>query len=264
VGNFAFYLEKLKGYFKYIVLIDGSGKHSLRGRLAEISVDLLIAPYVGESESSQALPYRVLAGPNYYILGCEYSDIRRRIVKQEANKLLITCGGSDPLGVSLKVLTALKLIADRKLDVRIAIGPYFKSDLKAKICSKIATIQHVVTILNEPPNLAKHMLWCDLAIANTGLTKYELATTGTPALFLSINQEHADVNIPFLMEGTGIDLGVYNSVSEENIANKICSLLSDFDMRQTMAKTGQGVMDGHGAERIIAKMELLKNAEIRI
>ena len=97
------------------------------------------------------------------------------------------------------------------------------------------------------------MLWCDLAISNSGLTKYELAATGTPALLVSIDEFHDGVNRAFSAKGSVWDLGV--DVTPQRIHDAACDLLNDCSRREKMACSGRNIVDGLGSRRILTEIE---------
>src|SRR3546814_8638629 len=96
------------------------------------------------------------------------------------------------------------------------------------------------------------MLWCDLAISATGLTKYELAATGTPAILLSHDRAHAENNLAFAELGAAVDLGEIALLSDITIAETVRALLQDAARRARMSSCGRRAVDGRGAFRIVA------------
>ena len=262
--DFAIFIRKISSRVKKLVLIDSCGKEAVVHQVPDLYADMVIAPYTGVSLPSHSVPYRLLAGPEFCILNREYRNTSLRVTKNSAERIFITCGGSDPLGISLKALAAVEMIKDRKLKIRIAIGPFFKVSLKSQIISLSKKSYHWVNVLDTPSNLAEHYKWCDLVIATSGLTKYELAATGTPAVLLSINREHAEVNLPFALEGTALDLGVHETISVKYLAEQVRMLLYDIQKRRTMAEKGQRLIDGRGADRVIKEIERLSDVKNRI
>jgi spore coat polysaccharide biosynthesis predicted glycosyltransferase SpsG len=98
------------------------------------------------------------------------------------------------------------------------------------------------------------MQWCDLAIAASGLTKYELAATATPALLFSIDAFHHESNRSFAATETAIDLGTH--VTAGKIADEVAQLLRDPKLRTKLSTNGRQTIDGHGVQRLL--IELLK------
>ena len=84
----------------------------------------------------------------------------------------------------------------------------------------------------------------------SGFTKYELAATGTPAILVSIDADHAAFHGPFERLGTARHLGVVERVSPAELARAICALLDDSAARRAMSAAGREVMNGRGAARI--------------
>jgi spore coat polysaccharide biosynthesis predicted glycosyltransferase SpsG len=96
------------------------------------------------------------------------------------------------------------------------------------------------------------MLWCDLAIAASGLTKYEFAATGTPALVFSIDAIQEASNQSFAATGSVVDLGLHPT--PDSIAGQTLRLLGDHPLRKTMAAAGRTLVDGAGTQRLIAEL----------
>jgi len=163
----------------------------------------------------------------------------------------VTCGGADPMGWTPIVLSALESIADR-LTVRVILGPLFSSALRAEVAERAAVSIHRVEIVDSPDSLAAHMQWCDVAIAASGLTKYELAATGTPTILFSIDAFHDENNRAFAVLQVSEDLGA--SPSQNSIAGAARRLLADRDRREEMSASGRSVVDGRGAQRLVAKV----------
>src|SRR3546814_17556569 len=93
------------------------------------------------------------------------------------------------------------------------------------------------------------MLWCDLAISATGLTKYELAATGTPAILLSHDRAHAENNLAFAELGAAVDLGEIALLSDITIAETVRALLQDAARRARMSSCGRRAAEGRGGFR---------------
>jgi spore coat polysaccharide biosynthesis predicted glycosyltransferase SpsG len=93
------------------------------------------------------------------------------------------------------------------------------------------------------------MRWADLAITGDGLTKYECALLGTPAITLSRPDSDEAMNERFVAAGTSLHLGCGLDAAE--LASAISALRVDAPCRAQMSRRGTTLFDGRGAERII-------------
>jgi UDP-2,4-diacetamido-2,4,6-trideoxy-beta-L-altropyranose hydrolase len=232
-----------------VVVIDGAGKDSLRYQRPDLDVDLFIAPYAGE-RSNMSKSTRLLAGPEFAPLGTEYENLAPREIRTAAKQILVSCGGSDPFEITAMIIKALAIFESRRLMVRVALGPGFEPVYRARLLEMARNSRHTFEWIEAPDSLALHMCWSDLAVTTSGLTKYELAATGTPAILISPDAIHARANEPFAALETALDLGSAEDLTLADIATALCVLLDDTKRRSAMARAGQSAVNGRGAARI--------------
>ena len=262
------YAAALRGAFGCVAMIDGLGRDAVAGRVARLEVDLLIVPYAG-ADGDAPLPAGVasrLSGPEFFVFAPSFRPLagRTRRVRRHASRVLITFGGTDPRRITLKALAAIDGIRRRRLEVRVVAGPGFDRTLMRRISAAASASTHAIEVLNAPASLARHMAWCDLAVSGSGLTKYELALTGTPSIQVSLDELHARANKPFLKEGSAVHLGVNGRTTRSRLAKAIDTLLDDTQARRTMARRGQALCDGLGAERIVSTLLASIGSSVRM
>lgn len=251
------YTRQIRALTPCLALIDGLKDHALAG-LPGLDLDLIISPYVGSRREDLTTfsPDQMLFGPEYFIFQKEYCELSNgpRQIADLANRILLTFGGSDPQKITLKALRALSHLNNQRLEIRVVVGPAFSRELTSAVLAESAHSQHAIRIVQSPASLAPHMMWCDIAISSTGLTKYELATLGTPSIQLSIDSAHAEMSKEFMSRGTAIHLGVHSQVSEYQVAIALKSLIGSPKLRQEMSTYGKLLLDGKGASRIVLKL----------
>jgi UDP-2,4-diacetamido-2,4,6-trideoxy-beta-L-altropyranose hydrolase len=253
VEGAAFLLRAWKRAAGFLVLIDGAADQALRARHPALEADMVVAPYAGEDRRGDE-PYRLVAGAKYAILPAAFTNLPRRKVRRQADRVLVSCGGSDPHRVTLGVLRDLEKV-DRALEVRVIVGPLFDRAIGEDIDRLARASRHRVAGIHAPASLVEQMLWCDAAICTSGLVKYELAASGTPALLIALDAGHLSADAPFVSERTIRHLGLREALTARAIADAIDELLSDQNVRQDMATRGQALVDGRGAERVVAEVE---------
>lgn len=241
-------LESVRKFAHKLVIIDNLGSHSFVTALPSIAVNVVVIPYVGGS-----VPYKttatMLVGPEYALLSADYASLPARQIKIKAERILVSFGGSDPKSLTEVALEALTRIT-RKLAIRVVIGPLFDPQHTTIVEGKALRLHHDTALVYAPNGLIEHMQWADIAVAGSGLVKYELAATGTPGILISIDEAHDQANQPFARERLQRDLGV--TTDPALISHAIEELLDSADERRGMADRGQRLIDGKGVERLIA------------
>lgn len=241
---------------KTIAVFDTIGDGALSLNMPDLPVQFVIAPYVGATAVPGA-PWRTLAGAEYAVLDSAYTNMPPRLVRQEANRVLVTCGGSDPMRLTDRVLRGLNRI-NKALSIRVIIGPLFDPELITTIKAVADNSHHEIVLIHAPKSIADHISWCDLAVAASGLTKYELAACATPSVLMSIDTIHDEVNRPFVSSSGMWDLGVEPSI--QSIEHAVANLLADYVTRSKMAEAGLRLVDGKGPQRIISNIMRMSNA----
>lgn len=241
-------LERLRDSARILWVIDALGEEALVHQMPDIPADVVVAPYVG-AEVLQDVSWQQVAGPEYAVLAPDYADVPVRNVRCNADRVLVSCGGSDPRRLSLLVLDALERLSSA-LTIQLIAGPLFPEYLVKDLDARAAASRHSIELVHAPQCLAKHMLWSDVAVAASGLIKYELAATSTPAILMSIDRAHDIVNRLFASAGTARDLGI--DFDAESITDAVANLLGDQAARSSMASAGRKLIDGQGADRLIS------------
>jgi spore coat polysaccharide biosynthesis predicted glycosyltransferase SpsG len=218
------------------VLVDGDGW----------PLDAIVVPTAGGRVYARDV--ETLTGATYFILPRSWGPPPQRDPARPIRRVLVTMGGSDPYGLTLRVLDAL---AECPSDwtIAVVIGPAFDKAVAETLRARVAADRHL-TVLEAPAELAPHLIVADLAIAATGLTKYEAAWAGLPSIQISIDRLHAELNEAFAAEKTAIHLGAADDVTNEVIATAIFELARDPDRRADMSLRGQKLIDGQGGARI--------------
>jgi spore coat polysaccharide biosynthesis protein SpsF len=165
--------------------------------------------------------------------------------------LLVTMGGSDPLGLTLRSARALAKL-DPVFRARFVIGPGVEN--RAAVAKQIVALRSHFETIEGADDLATEFARADLALAAFGVTAYELAAFGVPALYLGLTEDHALSASAFENAGMGLSLGVADAVADEEIAARVLALLNDPSRRRDMRAAGLMTVDGGGPARIAADL----------
>ena len=183
-----------------------------------------------------------------YLSAGEFLNVTKKQSPKNVESLLITMGGSDSNQITKKVIKAL---SKSKLNVhlKVVLGSLSKlSDVQVKALS--SNYDGNCQVIKDVQNMAELMSESQLAITNSGLTKYEMANMGLPAIVISNNSKHAALMVEFASYGTVVHLGSNEEVTEETILGAVTALIKDEINRGKMSNTGKQLVDGKGMERI--------------
>src|SRR4029077_4459660 len=134
-------------------------------------------------------------------------------------------------------------------EAKIVVGP---------LNSHLGELEHAVqslssrisleTDVTEPSAL---MAWADIAVAAGGTTSWELAFMAVPTVLLILADNQVGVAQGLEDFEVAHVVGVGTSVSSVEIANALQALMHDRPRREEMARMGNIVVDGRGAERVV-------------
>ncbi len=235
LNNFPEYIRALKSLAGLVVTMEDTAEGA---QLADLRINILYHTPRAVTEISYMALRR-----EFQKLHCREKPSRRQV-----QKLLITQGGSDTYGFTPKVVRALEGMAHRP-HVWVVTGPAFRhqSQLKEALAASTLDLTHI----HDATNLARLMHEADLAISAGGITLFELACVGTPAI--AICGEPFEVETALRLEGMGtvVNLGFGGNLNDAKIHQTVDRLAADFQARQRMSLRGKSLVDGRGAERIM-------------
>src|SRR5262249_41254623 len=152
-------------------------------------------------------------GWEWSILGSAQPPSRLRPMSPRPT-LLVAMGGSDPLGLTLRAARALSRL-DPILRARLIIRPGLEDP--ERVAAQIAKLRSNFETIEGADDLATEYASADLALAAFGVTAYELASFGVPALYLCLTEDHAQSASAFEYAGMGISLGLAERAADEHV-----------------------------------------------
>jgi len=186
-----------------------------------------------------------LLGPKYLSMNSRYSLLHQKKKLVQGNrKILVSVGGSDSPGMSLRIVDALKKI-NLPFSAQIVIGSLFQN--RKEILNKIAEDKRF-SFIEGRKDLSTLIYQADLGITSGGITSYEFLCAGTPVLVFSYVDNQRKVASTLGKMGAAINLG--HLPRKEAIAKAVWCLMNDRRKRQSMSRKGKLLVDGKGISRI--------------
>lgn len=180
--------ETIKGLGAKLVTFDDRGDGA---ELADVNICALVFE---KTEDLRGKDVRL--GVEYMILNPEIERYRR--VRQGLASILVTLGGADTYGVTVRVA---KWLSSKPFPVTIVTGPSFQH---------MAELEEVVStaapdrfkLLSQVPSLAAEMYRHDLAITGGGVTPFEACAAGLPCVVIA--NEPFEIPVGRALEQLGV------------------------------------------------------------
>jgi spore coat polysaccharide biosynthesis protein SpsF len=99
-------------------------------------------------------------------------------------------------------------------------------------------------------DVRESMLGADLAVLSFGVTAYEAAACGLPAVHLCLTDDHALSSSAFADAGLAMALGRADEVKDDQLVEVVDGMLADQASRGAMGARARRLVDGKGAARI--------------
>lgn len=210
--------------------------------------NLLLNPNPGASERMYHEAKRALVGARYVLLRRDVLDAQRKSPRETLNRLLISCGGTDPAGVTQVALNLALQSVPPGCDVRVLSG---LSGAKIEVPQR--SEEHV-QVLPSRFDMADHLGWADCAILAAGSVQWEAAYLGCPFVSIVV----ADNQLPgtsYLMQKGGARFVDWRSMQDHSsLETELRELVSSHQVRQSQADVASGFIDGKGAQRVVEAM----------
>jgi spore coat polysaccharide biosynthesis predicted glycosyltransferase SpsG len=149
--------------------------------------------------------------------------------------VLLALGGSDPTGLTPALAAAL-----RDQDLRVNLGPGYRA----------AAPSHG-EVVPGPHAFVAALAGAELLVAAFGHSLLEAAYLGVPALIVVTRDDHREHAEAFARNGTA------EIVAPAMLRERVVALLADRAALEEMGRRGRDLVDGRGADRIVAAIREL-------
>lgn len=190
-----------------------------------------------------------LLGPRYTPLRKQFQGLAPRLVRDRAERFLISTGGTDPYHVALRCVEYLREHPpDAGAIYHIVLGAMNRD--AGRIQETAAGLPHIA-LHRQVADMRALMLRCDMAVSAGGTTLYELCASGLPTVtyILADNQ----IRGAAAFEAAGLMPCVGDVREAPGFVGRIFAALEragDRDRRRETAERMQTLVDGNGAARL--------------
>lgn len=192
---------------------------------------------------------RRLIGHDYVFLRQEFTEVPAPVRDYAAVKrLLVMQGGSDPPGMTDRVLDALDApeFAGLWIDVAVGLSNRRLAALRRRLADWPNGQLHV-----QHPRPSDLMRQADLCIGAGGMTSWERCYLGLPTLAIVIVDNQMHITNMLAAYGALRNLGRGENLSIVALRKHLRCAIADEAWRRRSGTLGQRLIDGQGVRRVI-------------
>lgn len=236
---------------------------------SDLAIDGSLAHSVTQPQSAEARRSwpagELLLGPRYMVLDpalLQEIAAHRRVLApgtrelSEGRRVMVSLGGGPRLEAGLTIARA---IAEAYADTRVTLATGFTAR-----ASHIATGHPRVRLLESPGVLRCELARADVAVLAGGVTLYESAALGVPAVAVAVVPAQWPTVRAFDRIGAARAAGLLHTSSRERplrviarVVRAVGELLANDEALATMAMTAREHVDGRGAIRVATALKKL-------
>ena len=223
-----------------------------------LSVDVLLDANFAEDHAGKyagrlTRKCRLLGGPRFALLSAEYKTAPRYRFHSDVRSIGVFMGGTDPDGVSARVLRACREDAGFLGPIEVvstSANPHLEH-LRAACAASADT-----TLLLDLPDLGAFYARHDLQIGAGGTATYERCCVGAPTIALAVASNQLAV-VPALAAGGVLRAARLSHEPEADIlataphlGDVVRDLVAHPEARRELSQRGMRLVDACGADRV--------------
>jgi len=194
---------------------------------------------------------QTLLGPRYAPLEKEWGATPRRERSGVIERVLISFGGADPNGETLKAMKGMALLAQEAPQCDVVVGPANKQADAIRTLAK----RFPQMTLHPPQNsLLALTERADLVIGALGVATWERMSRGVPSLVIVIADNQRAPAAALGEGGYVLNLGEAAEVTPQSIAAAVTTLRSAPGLVRHLGERGGRLVDGGGADRVARRL----------
>ncbi|MES2528819.1 MAG: UDP-2,4-diacetamido-2,4,6-trideoxy-beta-L-altropyranose hydrolase [Bdellovibrionota bacterium] len=187
-------------------------------------------------------------GSDYALLRPEFS--RSVPFRTSLKKIFVSFGGSDPRGITLKIIQGIELEQKTKMHITVILreDSLGYEEVKNITQNSIHHYEH----LSSTNKMADLMASADLAFGAGGTSAWERCAVSLPAIGVQLADNQKLVLENLSRKGALINIGDFQTVTPDVVYSTLRIILENESFLNAMSKASHEVCDGQGVDRVAA------------
>lgn len=223
------------------IVFDIAGKFS--GDADILINDTFVKEFVAYPELSNRT--KKYLGPKFFVMeDCAKPIPPRKKIKD----IFITMGGSDPAGLTVKILGSMPEIFF-SFNINVVLGPLFTEHRAVRTVTDSRASVHVY---ENPPDFLELLSRQDVVVTAAGRTLYECAFLGKSVITVPSIEHEETISREYSNLTGSIDIGQWkDGESPKRLAEALNLYESDTGIRQSIFEKSRSLVDGIGLKRVL-------------
>ncbi len=189
-------------------------------------------------------------GPKYIVLDPSYDHVDPIDIRRSIDTVVVSMGGSDPTGLTMRIIGALKQ-GGIDANLVVVLGPGCTA--REQVECSLRGYKGQWSLVSGAATLAPILSRADLAILAGGRTTFEAAFLGVPGIVVPSIQHEERLARAFAAKGgfLSLDKGwrLPDGPFERDLLSSLVALRRR-SLRKTMSVRLRQLVDGHGRKRV--------------
>ena len=223
---------------------------------ASVVVNFSITQYPDFYRKVDQHKTKYLIGPGYFWFDEVINKIKPvSVVGPKVERVFVNQGGSDPYGLTVKIIRALEL-GNFEQEFHVVLGGLLQDEHKFGLEYLRNSLGGNYTFYTDLPKIDLYHLMekSDLAISAAGNTLYELAYLGVPTLVISHDHLHDQVAIAFEQKKAVSNVGVGTKLTDSQIASEFRRLINDAHARLALSKNARNLFNSGSGTALVDEL----------
>lgn len=190
---------------------------------------------------------KVFLGPKYFLMNTALKGLP---IRKKIKDVLITMGGSDPAGLTLKIM---KVLVGTRIfpgsNIHVVLGPCFTED---KEVYGFAKKHAFLRIYKDPDNFFELLNYQDIVVTAAGRTLYECASLGRPVIVVASIEHESVISNEYAKTCGCFNIGMWK---ENKSPNKLVEFLHEYKenykLRESISMASSRLFDSKGLSRVL-------------
>lgn len=183
---------------------------------------------------------QLFLGPSFALLRDDFIH-RSYHVRNGVRRALITFGGSDPTGETMKLLHLIELGRLPEWEYDIVVGGLYanKKEIRER-CQLISNVNYYENV----QNMSERMIQADICIGSPGISQWERSILGLPTVLIVVANNQLESAYALGKDRFAWNLGWHEDVQEDQLVELLWELDRDPQQVEYMSKCIISMMNG--------------------